>query len=305
MPLTIPSPNARVFAPALTRFTPELQVDQPGTLALCRWLVAQGAGLAVFGTNSEANSLSLREKRELLDALVEGGIAPHHLLPGVGLCALPETIELARQAVQLGCAGVLVLPPFYYKPVSEDGLFAWYAGLIESLGSDALRVYLYHIPQFTGVPISTGLIARLVKAYPQTVVGIKDSSGDWANTERVLREFPGFEVFPASESLLEKALPLGAAGCISATANVQPRAIAQAIAAHGGEGFARAQARVREVREVFQRRAMIPALKAVVAEHFDDAGWRAVRAPLEAAAGAWPADLLGELAQQGFSMEPA
>lgn len=297
--------STKVFVPALTPFHSDLSVNKPAFIAFCRWLVSQGAGLAVFGTNSEANSLALAEKMELLEALVEAGLPAGAMMPGVGLCALPETIALTRRAVELGCAGALTLPPFYFKPATEDGLFAYYAQIIEAVGSDGLKVYLYHIPQFTGVPISCALIERLLKAFPQTVAGIKDSSGDWANTERMLREFPGFEVFPASEALLEKALPLGAAGCISATANVQPGAIAQALQLWGSAQFEAAQARLKSVRNLFQAHPMIPALKHVVASHFGDSGWRHVRPPFTAADGAWADGLSQQLAQLDFRMGQA
>lgn len=297
--------HPRVYAPALTPFHADQQVNRPAFVAFCRWLVAQGAGLAVFGTNSEANSLALDEKRLLLDDLVEAGLPADVMVPGVGLCALPETIALARHAVEHGCAGVLALPPFYFKPVSDDGLFDAYARVIDGVASPHLRLYLYHIPQFTGVPLSCALIERLLKAYPDTVVGIKDSSGDWANTERLLREFPGFEVFPASEALLAKALPLGAAGCISATANVQAGTIAAALRAWGTPAFDNAAAALQAVRQVFQGYPMIPALKHVVARHFGDEGWHHVRPPLRAAEPAWAPVLQAQLASTGFQLAPA
>lgn len=297
--------TTKVLAPALTPFHADQTVNKPAFVAFCRWLVAQGAGLAVFGTNSEANSLGLAEKTELLEALVEAGLPTSAMVPGTGLCALPETIALTRRAVDLGCAGTLTLPPFYFKPAAEDGLFAYYARIIEAVGSERLRIYLYHIPQFTGVPITCALIERLIKAYPSTVVGIKDSSGDWANTERMLREFPGFEIFPASEALLEKALPLGAAGCISATANVQPGAIARALQAWGTPQFEGLQAQLKAVRSLFQAHPMIPALKHVVAQQFGDEGWRHVRPPFMTAEAAWADGLSQQLAQAGFRMERA
>ncbi len=295
--------SLKVFTPALTPFNADLSVNKPAFIAFCRWLVAQGAGLAVFGTNSEANSLSLSEKIELLDVLVDAGLPAGSMVPGTGLCSVPETVALTRRAVELGCAGALMLPPFYFKPASEDGLFAYYAQVIEAVGSSQLKLYLYHIPQFTGVPITCALIERLIKAYPDTVVGIKDSSGDWSNTERILREFPGFEVFPASEALLEKALPLGAAGCISATANVQPGVIAKALQAWGTPEFDALQAQLKVVRSLFQAHPMIPALKQVVARELGDQTWRYVRPPFVQTDAAWVDDLWTQLDQAGFSME--
>lgn len=299
------TPHAEVFAPALTPFHADLRVNRAAFVGFCRHLIAQGAGLAVFGTNSEASSLSVAEKIELLEALVEADIPVARMLPGVGLCALPETIAMTRAAVGLGCAGTLTLPPFYYKQIDDDGLFAYYSEIIQAVGSSALQMYLYHIPQIAGVGISHALIARLISAYPQTVVGIKDSSGDWANTESMLRSFPGFKVFPASESLLEKALPLGAAGCISATANVQAGAIVDAIAHWGTDGFAERQAALHAVRSLFLKYPMIPALKHAVAQATGDAGWAQVRPPLSRLSDDLARQLQAALSELDLSMEMA
>lgn len=292
----------RVFAPVITPFTANLEVDVKRFVEFCRWLVGQGAGLALFGTNSEANSLSLAERSALLDQVVEAGIDPTQLLPGTGACALPDVIKLTRQVTQAGCAGALILPPFFYQGVSDDGLFAYYSEVIQAVGSEQLRVLLYHIPQFTGVPIGHALIARLIAAYPRTVVGIKDSSGDWTNTETLLQRFPGFAVFPASEAWLGRALPLGAAGCISATANLQPHAIAQVLAANTDAEREIHVARVSTVRLAMQSSAMIPALKSVVAHFADDDQWRRVRPPLTAMDVAQSRALVGQLDALDFAM---
>lgn len=287
-----------VFVPVVTPFTRDFQVDRRRYLGFCRWLISQDAGLAVFGTNSEAASLAFDERRELLPYLVEHGIDPGRLMPGTGTCSLPETIALTQQAVALGCAGVLMLPPFYYKGHSDAELFRYYASVIDAVGSSRLRIYLYHIPQFTGVPISLPLIDRLVQAYPDTVVGIKDSSGDWSNTEAMLKAYPDFSIFPASEALLEKALPLGAAGCISATANIQPGAIARLIR----EWTPQRQARVSAVRAIVQAYPMIPALKAIIAHYADDGGWGSVRPPLGELAAERVQSLLEKLTECQFAM---
>lgn len=292
----------RVFAPVVTPFTANLAIDTSRFVTFCRWLIGQGAGLAVFGTNSEANSLSLAERRRLLDTLVERGIDGQQLLPGTGACALPDAIDMTAHAVSLGCHGVLMLPPFFYKGVSDDGLFRYYAEIIEAVGSSQLRVLLYHIPQFTGVPIGLDLMARLIAAYPDTVVGIKDSSGDWANTQAMLERFPGFRVYPASEALMERALPLGAAGCISATANIQPGAIAALLRDWDKEGASVRQPQVSAVRAVAQRPAMIAALKHVVAHFMDDTAWRTVRPPLTALSDAEGTALIADLRALGFEM---
>ncbi|MGN6703807.1 MAG: dihydrodipicolinate synthase family protein, partial [Burkholderiaceae bacterium] len=178
-----------VFSPVVTPFGADLAPDAGKLVRHCRWLLSQGVGLAVFGTNSEANSLSTGEKRGLLDALADAGIPGNRMMPGTGCCALPDTVELTRHAVARGAGGVLMLPPFYYKGVSDDGLFASYSEVIQRVGDQRLRIYLYHIPQVSQVPISLGLIERLLKAYPGTIAGIKDSSGDWSNTQAMLERF--------------------------------------------------------------------------------------------------------------------
>ncbi|MFM0101838.1 dihydrodipicolinate synthase family protein [Paraburkholderia nemoris] len=292
----------RVFAPVVTPFTDGLDVDAPRFVAFCQWLVGQGAGLALFGTNSEANSLSLAERHALLDQVLEAGIDPAQMLPGTGACALPDAIALTRHATEAGCAGALMLPPFFYQGVSDDGLFAYYSSVIQAVGSDQLRVLLYHIPQFTGVPITHTLIERLIEAYPQTVVGIKDSSGDWANTAAMLDKFPGFAVFPASEALIGKALPLGAAGCISATANIQSHAIASLLNAATLEERAAWEDKVATVRLAVQAQPMIPALKSIVAHFANDPQWARVRPPLTPMNPAQSGALLQQLQALDFSM---
>jgi 4-hydroxy-tetrahydrodipicolinate synthase len=295
-----PHSLAGVFAPVVTPFTRELRVDEARFSGFCRWLIEQGAGLAIFGTNSEANSLALDERLRLFDRLLTDGIDPGKMMPGTGCCSIEETVTLTARAVSAGCGGVLMLPPFFYKGVSDDGLFAHYSQVIERVGSAALHIYLYHIPQVSGVAISHALIERLIDAYPKTVVGIKDSSGDWDNTQAMLQRFPDFSVFPASEALLSKALALGAAGCISATANIQPRAIAQLIARFGTTEGARLQQQATAVRMLMQRYPMIGALKHVIAASTGEESWRNVRPPLTKLSPAQGEELFEQLGALGF-----
>ncbi|MES2072871.1 MAG: dihydrodipicolinate synthase family protein [Pseudomonadota bacterium] len=291
-----------VFAPVVTPFKADLSPDFELYLQHCRWLQQQGAGLAVFGTNSEANSLTTAERMGLLDRLVQHGIVVGRTLPGTGCCALQDTVELSRHATAHGCAGVLMLPPFYYKGVSDDGLFDYYSEVIERVALPELRVYLYHIPAFSGVPISLTLIERLIKRYPQQVVGIKDSSGDWQNIAAMLDNFPDFSIFPASESFLTRALPLGAAGCISATINVNPAAISRLYAGWQGEGAAQQQQAVDSVRQIFQKYPMIAALKFAISHYSDRPSWQIQRPPLSALSLDQKTSLLAELDAAGFNM---
>ena len=173
-----------VFAPVITPFKQNMDPDANRLAKHCQWLLSQQVGLAIFGTNSEANSLSVEEKIDLLDYLRDAGVDPARMMPGTGSCALPDAVRLTAHAAKLGCGGTLMLPPFYYKGVSDDGLFAFFAEVIERVGNAALQIYLYHIPPVSQVGIGIPLIERLLHRYPQTIAGIKDSSGDWATTAK-------------------------------------------------------------------------------------------------------------------------
>ncbi len=267
-----------VLAPVLTPFDADLNPDPERFVRHCRALLEDGCtGLAPFGTTSEANSLTVEERERLLDEMLAAGIPPSRLIPGTGCCALPDTVRLSRAAAQVGCAGVLMLPPFYYKNVGEEALYHSFAEVIERVGEDELRVYLYHIPQVSQVGIPVRVIERLLAKYPRTIAGIKDSSGDFENTRAMLRALPrSFEVFVGSEKFLLANLREGGVGCITATANVNARAIARAYRERTEER----QREIDVVRAAYEKFPMIPALKETVARRTGDPAWRAVRPPL-------------------------
>lgn len=271
-----------VLSPVVTPFRADLSPDTERYIAQCRWLLTQNCGLAVFGTNSEANSLSVNERIALLDALLAADIDPARMMPGTGCCALTDTVRLTEHAVKAGCAGVLMLPPFYYKDVSEDGLFRSFSEVIQRVGDSRLRIYLYHIPPVAVVGITRGLVERLLKAYPGTIAGMKDSSGDWNNTRMMLDAFAksGFDVFAGSESFLLANMRNGGAGCISATANVNPGPIDRLYREWQNADAEAQQEALNAVRKAVGQYVMIPSLKAVIAHYASDPEWRTVRPPL-------------------------
>jgi len=293
-----------VLSPVVTPFKADLTPDPDRFIRQCRWLLSQDVGLAVFGTNSEANSLSTEEKVELLDRLVGAGVDPARMMPGTGCCALTDSVRLTAHAMKLGCGGVLMLPPFYYKGVSDDGLFRSFAEVIERVGDRRLRIYLYHIPPVSQVAITLPLIERLLKAYPGVVAGAKDSSGDWNNTEAYLVNFAsqGFDVFPGSETFLLQGLRAGGVGCISATANVNPGAIARLFATWKADDADAQQGRLNEIRTIFAKYPMIPALKAAIAHYGGDAAWTTVRPPLVELTQQQKSSLAADLDTAGFTM---
>lgn len=270
-----------VFAPVLTPMHDDLSPDTPKWIAFCKQLLTDGCtGLAPFGTTSEANSLGLGERMEMLDALVAAGVPAVQLMPGVGTCAIPDTVKLSAQAARLGCGGVLMLPPFYYKGVSDEGVFRAVAEVIERVGDARLNVYVYNIPTIAVVGYSLAVIERLIKAYPGVVVGMKDSSGDWAYQQSVLERFPGFDVFTGSERYLLANLRLGGVGTISAMANVIPAKIRFLYENYLAENADTVQDSLDRYRTATREYAPIPALKQLLANRTGDRSWLNLRPPL-------------------------
>lgn len=297
-----------VLSPVLTPFKLNLEPDVARYIEHCKWLVSNNVGLAIFGTNSEAASLSVPERQALLDKLLEADVPASRMMPGTGACSISDAVTLTKHAVEGGVAGCLMLPPFYFKGVSDEGLFAYYSEVIERVANDKLKVYLYHIPAVSGVPITLHLIEMLRKRYPDTVVGVKDSSGVWDNTKAMIDNFSagGFDVFPGSELPLSQALVIGGVGCISATANINPAAIHAVFAEYKANGgtpkMAELQAKIDAVRKVIQAHQMISAMKRVAAEFSGQTDWSTVRPPLVKMDELVAQKMLGELQALDFNM---
>ena len=304
-----PSQSIRgVLAPVVTPFKADLSPDYERFVRHCQWLLSQNCGLAVFGTNSEANSMSAAERMKLLDTLVAGGIDRSRMMPGTGCCSLTETVELTAHAVKHGCAGVLMLPPFYYKAVSEEGLYRYFSEVVQRVADTRLKIYLYHIPPVAIVGITPKLVERLLKAYPNTIAGMKDSSGDWNNTKTFLDAFAknGFDVFVGSESFLLANMRNGGVGTISATANVNPAAIYELYRRWDAAGDAdQQQSKLNVVREAFSSSkfpSMIAALKQAIAFYGNDPEWIRLRPPLVELTTEQAESLAAELKAIGFAM---
>jgi 4-hydroxy-tetrahydrodipicolinate synthase len=297
------TPPKGIMAPVVTAFRPDREIDATRTIAHCHWLLKHGCdGLVAFGTTSEANSLSSSERKNLLEAIIGSGIDPAQLLVGTGACALADALDLTRHALSSGCCGVLMLPPFYYKSVSADGLFAFFADFIDRIADSRLRIYLYHIPPIAQVGIPFPLIERLRARNGELIAGIKDSSGDWENTRSLLTEFSDFHVFPGNETFLLPALRLGAAGCISGTANVGAETLQQLYQKWQTVESDEIQSRINRVRETFQGFPMIAAVKTVLAEANRDDNWRYMRPPLSPLPGPDSALLMRELHRLEFKL---
>ena len=270
-----------LIAPILTPFNNDLSIATRLYVDHANWLLEQGcAGLAPFGTTGEGLSVGIDERIAAIEALINSGIDPLRLIPGTGLSNVADTARLSSACLDLGCVGVMTLPPFYFKDVSEQGLYNYFEQLISAIGPRA-RIYLYHIPPIAIVGVPPTLAARLHAKFPEQIVGIKDSSGDWSNT-RALLDIKGMVVYPGSELPLLEALALGAPGCISATANVNGGAIARVIDLYNkNDNTAQTlHQKVVQLRLTIQEYSPIPAQKRLLAIASGDPRWANVRPPL-------------------------
>lgn len=274
-----------VYCATVTPLNADLSPDRKRLGEHCLSLLADGChGIALLGTTGEANSFSVAERKAILEAALAAGVAPEQLAPGVGVAAIPDTVELVRHALSTGITRVVMLPPFYYKNVSDDGLFAAYARIIEAVADPRLKVVLYHIPQTSAVPLSRPLVKRLVAAFPDTIIGLKDSSGDFANMQGLVEDNPGFAVMAGADPLLLPLLQLGGAGCITATSNLVPSLLRTIYDHHADNArsaeIAAAQARIEAARSLLNGYGQLPTVKAVLALRSGDPGWSRVRPPL-------------------------
>jgi len=293
-----------VLAPVITPFRKDYAPDAERFVRHCRWLLKNGcSGLAVFGTNSEANSMSVAEKRRLLEALIAGGISPAALMPGTGHCALTDSVELTRAALEMGCAGVLMLPPFYYKNVSDEGLYRNFAEVIERVGDERLQLYLYHIPPVSQVPISLGLIERLLastrhRRRREGFLGrLVEHQGDARQLrERRLRRVRRQRGVPARQHAPRRQ------GLHHRHGKHQPRADRQSLPQLALADADRLQAAITATRKIVQKQPMIAALKATVAHFGNDPQWKTLRPPLVELNSIQEQDLISELKASGFSM---
>lgn len=293
------SPYKGVFAAVITAMQADLSPDLDLMTAHCKWLLANGCdGLGVLGTTGEANSFGLKERISIIEGLVERGIPGDVMMPGTGCCATIDTVNLTQAAIGAGAKGVLMLPPFFYKNNSDEGLFAAYSDVIQSIGDSRLKIYLYHFPQMSGVPITYGLIEMLLKEYPETVVGMKDSSGVLENMAGAAERFPGFACFAGADDVMLPLLRRGGAGCITAMANVTAPLNAVVYNEWSKNGdtaeVETAHEQLSLLKNTVSKYPYAPGLKALIARHTGDDGWLNIRPPFVALTDAEKNDLYGK-----------
>jgi len=295
-----------VWAATLTPLDNDLGIDTERLIRHAFWLLDSGVhGIGLFGTTGEAVSFSVDERVKALDALLTAGIRQDQLLVGAGCCALTDSIALAKHAVDAGCFNVLMLPPFYYKDMSDEGLAASFGEVIDRVNDPLMNVYLYHFPRLSGVPITAGLLDIVSQRYKGVVAGVKDSGGDYTNTQMMIERYPDLHIFPGSERFLHQAMIEGGAGCITATANANPRGIRDVWDAWeraDADDAAARQTRATEIRSIVEKYPLVTGQKHLVAAHRKDPGWTRVRPPMTSISTTDGDALAAELQAADFSL---
>jgi len=265
-----------VYSAVLTPFKRDLSIDKKLLISHCEFLINNNIFLAPLGTTGEANSISIVEKINLIRSLAKSDLPKKKIIIGTGNSSYTDAALLTKEAVKQKLFSVLVLPPFYYKNVSDEGIFQYYKNIIDDVKSNNLRLFLYNIPQVSGIAISVDLIHRLKKKYSDIVAGIKDSSGDFENT-KLYKNIKNFIVYPGSEKFLMDGLTIGCSGCISATTNVNIQA-AKLIKLYNLPEGENLNQKVMSVRSIFEKYPVIAALKAI--KFKENENWIYIRPPL-------------------------
>ncbi len=272
-----------VIAAIATPLDESLAPDLPRAMKLARWLLDNGCnGLNVLGSTGEATSFSVDERKAVMTAYKSNGLPMDRLMVGTGAASVADAIALTRHAAELGFAGALVLPPFYYKGVPDDGLVAYIGALVEATATHKLPIYLYHYPQLTGIPWHVELIKRLRQSFPGRIVGLKDSSGDMAYARSVAAIAKDFATFPSTEACLIEARSGQFAGCISATANANANLCQRAWK----DGDTAAHEDAVAIRKLFEGRPLVPGVKTLLGHIHNDPGLARVRPPFAAVSAA-------------------
>jgi 4-hydroxy-tetrahydrodipicolinate synthase len=275
------APLRGVWCATLTPLGADGALDHARLADHVRRIFAAGVdGIALFGTTGEGQSFSVAERRAGLEVLIAAGIDPARIVAGTGCAALPETIELTRHAVECRCAGVLALPPFFFKDISAAGVYDCFARIADGVADDRLRLYLYHIPQISGVPVHQEAIRKLVQAYPRVIAGVKDSEGNLEHTLRLLGAFPQLAVLVGHEPHIPAALAAGGAGTICGIANLYPHLIRRLFDQASDSDHRDDLATVERFLGALKAYPLFPAFKALQAELTGDPSWSALRPPL-------------------------
>ena len=288
-----------VIAATATPLHPDFTPDLARLVAHCRSLLATGCdAINLLGTTGEATAFSVDQRLTVMRSVGEAGLPLHRFMVGTGVCALEDTVRLTQAAAEMGFAGALVLPPFFYPDLSPDGLIAYIDELVHRAAHPKLALYLYHIPQNTGVAWPLEVVSRLREKHPTVLVGLKDSAGDLAYARAVAKALPGFDVFPSSEASLGHADADGFAGCISATTNLTASTAQIAWASQGTEAGAAAVRKASELRALIAMYPLVASVKMALATAYQDDEWARIGPPLRPLSAGQAAQLKTDLTRR-------
>lgn len=288
-----------VIAATATPVHPNYTLDLDRLVMHCRMLLESGCdAINLLGTTGEATAFSIEQRLTIMQAVSDAGLPLHRFMVGTGVCALADTVRLTRAATQMGFAGALVLPPFFYPDLPAAGLITYIDELVQRATDPKLALYLYHIPQNTGVPWPLEVVRQLREKYPDTLVGLKDSAGDLAYARSVAKALPGFDVFPSSEASLGTASADGFAGCISATTNITASVAQVAWASQGSDAGAAAVRKASELRALIAKYPLVASVKTALAATYRDDEWTRMCPPLQRLSAEQAAQLASELSRR-------
>jgi 4-hydroxy-tetrahydrodipicolinate synthase len=290
-----------VIAAAATPLHPDFSIDHEKLVAHCRWLLGEGGcnGVNLLGTTGEATSFSVEQRLAAMKAVASAGLPLRQMMVGTGAAALGDALTLTAAARDLGFAGALLLPPFYYKGIDPRALVDYVGTVLRRLGG-GLRLYLYHIPQNTGVPYAIEVVERLHQEHPDVLVGLKDSAGDLAFSRELAHRLPGLDVFPGSEASLGESRKSGFAGCISATTNITGPLAQVGWREPDSERGRQAIADAAGIRAVLSKLPLVCSVKATLADLHSDPAWAIAAPPLRTLDDGERKALLADLATTAY-----
>jgi 4-hydroxy-tetrahydrodipicolinate synthase len=291
-----------IFAAAATPLKADYTIDEDKLVDHCRWLLDEGGcdGINLLGTTGEATSFSVEQRIAAMRAIAGSGLRMDRFMVGTGAAALDDAVELTRTASDFGFAGALLLPPFYYKGIREEALEFYVTTIIKRACGRDLGLYLYHIPQMSGVSYSVRVLKSLLVRFPDIIAGVKDSSGDLQHAQILTEQLPSLSIFPGSEATLARAPNVRFAGCISGTTNVTGAIVSRGWQMRGKESGAKILQAALEIRTAIETFPLIPAVKWLLADVQKEDGWRRVHPPLSGLSDAEWRSLRGRLATMGF-----
>ena len=271
-----------IYTASLTPLTSSYEPNLPALVSHVEQLFESGSdGVAILGSTGEANSLTIEQRLDIISYCGKT-LAPERLMMGTGSCALQDAIRLTQASIEAGVFSVLVIPPFYYKPQSDESVIRYYSELISSVDDSRLRIIFYNFPKLSGYNFSTEILQEFKERFGDIAAGIKDSSGNWENMLSITKNVPNFMVYSGTETLLLNILREGGAGCITASANLlapECQLVYQAWRNDQQNTAEQVQKELTVLRKALESYQFVSELKGLMAEHTGSEHWQEMLPP--------------------------